>query len=93
MTPPYNYLLNTALYANGAQDPSFKYTLKPYPSDVIQKGMLKIDGQVMNYSASALAPKQTEPPFVITQLVVLVLFIGLTIVAAKRFRGAPIHTA
>src|ERR1700738_1734660 len=31
---------------------------------------------------SALAPKQTEPPFVITQLVVLVLFIGLTIVAA-----------
>jgi type VI secretion system protein ImpL len=46
-----------ALYANGAQDPSFKYTLKPYPSDVFQKGSLKIDGQVMNYSASALAPK------------------------------------
>jgi len=42
---------------------------------------------------SALAPRQTEPPFVITQLVVLVLFIGLTIVAAKRFRGEPIHTA
>jgi hypothetical protein len=42
---------------------------------------------------SALAPRQTEPPFVITQLVVLVLFIGLTIVAAKRFRGEPVHTA
>jgi hypothetical protein len=42
---------------------------------------------------SALAPRQTEPPFVIAQLVVLVLFIGLTIVAAKRFRGEPIHTA
>ncbi len=42
---------------------------------------------------SALAPRQTEPPFVITQLVVLVLFIGLTIVAAKRFRGEPIHAA
>jgi hypothetical protein len=42
---------------------------------------------------SALAPKQTEPPFVITQLVVLVLFIGLTIVAAKRFRCEPVHTA
>lgn len=42
---------------------------------------------------SALAPKQTEPPFVITQLAVLVLFIGLTIVAAKRFRGEPIPTA
>ena len=42
---------------------------------------------------SALAPKQTEPPFVITHLVVLVLFIGLTIVAAKRFADGPIHTA
>src|SRR5713101_5084695 len=42
---------------------------------------------------TALAPRQTEPPFVITQLVVLVLFIGLTIVAAKRSRGEPIHTA
>ena len=42
---------------------------------------------------SALAPRQTEPPFLITQLLVLVLFIGLTIVAAKRFRGEPIHTA
>jgi hypothetical protein len=42
---------------------------------------------------SALAPRQTEPPFVITQLAVLVLFIGLTIVAAKRFRGEPIPTA
>ena len=30
----------------------------------------------------AMAPKQTEPPFVITQLVVLALFIVLTIVAA-----------
>jgi type VI secretion system protein ImpL len=47
-----------ALYANNPQDPSFKYTLKPYPSDVFQSGTLKIDGQVMNYSASALTPKQ-----------------------------------
>jgi hypothetical protein len=42
---------------------------------------------------SVMAPKQTEPPFVITQLVVLALFIVLTILAAKRFRGEPIHTA
>ena len=42
---------------------------------------------------SALAPGQTEPPFVITQLAILVLFIGLTIVAAKRFRGEPLPTA
>lgn len=35
---------------------------------------------------SALAPKQTEPPFLITQLVVLLLFVGLTIASARRFR-------
>jgi hypothetical protein len=37
----------------------------------------------------ALAPHQTEPPFVVTQLVVLSLFVLLTIVAAKRFLHAP----
>jgi len=42
---------------------------------------------------SKLAPKQTEPPFVVTQLVVLVLFIVLTIAAAKRFRGEPVRMA
>lgn len=42
---------------------------------------------------AALAPKQTEPPFVVTQLVVLVLFIVLTIVAAKRLRDEPVRTA
>jgi hypothetical protein len=42
---------------------------------------------------SGMAPTQTEPPFVITQLVVLALFIVLTVVAAKRFRGEPIHRA
>ena len=33
----------------------------------------------------ALAPTQQEPPFLIAQLVVLLLFIGLTIGAVKRF--------
>jgi hypothetical protein len=42
---------------------------------------------------TALAPKQTEPPFVVAQLVVLVLFIVLTIAAAKRFRGEPVRMA
>ena len=36
----------------------------------------------------ALAPQQTEPPFLIAQVVVLALFVVLTGVAAKRFRGA-----
>jgi hypothetical protein len=41
----------------------------------------------------ALAPKQTEPPFLIAQLVVLVIFIVITILAAKRFRNEPIRAA
>jgi len=35
----------------------------------------------------ALAPTQKESPFAIAQLVVLVLFVVLTTMAAKRFRG------
>ena len=41
----------------------------------------------------ALAPKQTEPPFLVTQLAVLVIFIAITILAAKRFRNEPVHAA
>jgi hypothetical protein len=37
---------------------------------------------------TAMAPTQTEPPFKLTQLVVLALFIVLGIVAAIRFRPA-----
>jgi len=33
----------------------------------------------------ALAPTQKEPPFLVAQLVVLVVFVALTILAAKRF--------
>src|SRR6266508_1025019 len=39
----------------------------------------------------AMAPTQTEPPFKFTQLVVLVLFVLLGIVAAIRFRPEPIR--
>jgi len=35
----------------------------------------------------ALAPKQAEPPFVVTQVVVLVLFVVLGSLASMRFRG------
>jgi hypothetical protein len=37
----------------------------------------------------ALAPTQTEPPFQITQLVALILFVVLTIVGIIRFRIEP----
>lgn len=35
----------------------------------------------------ALAPIQKEPPFVVTQLVVLAIFIVLTVLAVKKFRA------
>jgi len=41
----------------------------------------------------ALAPTQKEPPFLVAQLIVLALFIGLTILAAKRFRLGSVRTA
>ena len=41
----------------------------------------------------ALAPKQTEPPFLVTQLVVLVLFVVIAIMAAKRFHDEPLRAA
>lgn len=40
----------------------------------------------------AMAPTQTEPPFKLTQLVVLGLFALLAIIAAIRFRPEPIRT-
>jgi len=35
----------------------------------------------------ALAPTQKEPPFAISQLIVLVLFVVLSVVAARKFRS------
>ena len=34
----------------------------------------------------AIAPTQKEPPFAIAQIAILVLFVGLTILAVRRFR-------
>ncbi len=42
---------------------------------------------------NAMAPKQSEPPFVLTQLGVLALFLVLAIVTAMRFRNEPVGTA
>ena len=41
----------------------------------------------------ALAPTQSEPPFAVTQLVVLALFVLLTIIAAITFRGEQLQRA
>jgi uncharacterized membrane protein SirB2 len=36
-----------------------------------------------------LAPTQSEPPFLVTQIVVLLLFIVLGVMAVRRFRPTP----
>jgi hypothetical protein len=41
----------------------------------------------------AMAPTQSEPPFVVTQLVALALFIVLAIFAARRFRSERVRAA
>jgi hypothetical protein len=41
----------------------------------------------------AMAPTQSEPPFKITQLVILLVFVALTIGAAIKFRNEPVRTA
>jgi len=41
----------------------------------------------------ALAPTQSEPPFVVTHLIVLTLFLVLAIIASRRFRIMPVTTA
>jgi hypothetical protein len=40
-----------------------------------------------------LAPTQSEPPFAVTQLVVLVVFVVLTLMAAVKFRGEQLRMA
>ena len=39
----------------------------------------------------ALAPTQQEPPFLVAQLAVLAVFVGLTVLAVKRFHAEPKH--
>ncbi|MGC2466200.1 MAG: hypothetical protein WA517_13465, partial [Candidatus Acidiferrum sp.] len=41
----------------------------------------------------ALAPKGTEPPFLISEVVVLALFIILAIAATIKFRPEPLHVS
>lgn len=41
----------------------------------------------------ALAPTQSEPPFQVTQLAVLIVFILLTIRATMKFHDEPLRTA
>ncbi len=42
---------------------------------------------------NAMAPTQSEPPFKVAQLSILVLFVVLTVLAAIRFRNEPVHAS
>ena len=64
--------------------------MDPRPSRHVFVGVVQAFQKVP--ALTALAPNQTELPFVVTQLVVLALFIALTIAAAKGFRGEPVRT-
>jgi hypothetical protein len=44
-------------------------------------------------SLKALAPTQTEPAFKITQLIVLLVFVVITVLATTKFRHAQLRTA
>lgn len=44
-------------------------------------------------SLKALAPTQTEPPFLVAQISTLLIFVLLTIAAAIRFRSANLRSA
>lgn len=41
----------------------------------------------------ALAPTQKEPPFLLAQLLVLVVYLGFTILAARKFHIEPVSVA
>jgi hypothetical protein len=40
-----------------------------------------------------LAPTQKEPPFLVAQLVVLLIFLSLTVLAAKKFQVEPVRVS
>ena len=49
---------------------------------LVAQGFLKVP------ALNALAPQGSEPPFLIAQIVVLAIFVGLIVLAVKRFRLA-----
>ncbi len=41
----------------------------------------------------AMAPTQSEPPFLVAQLICMAIFVVLGIFAAIKFRGESVHPA
>jgi type VI secretion system protein ImpL len=51
-----------ALYAGGSPDPRFTYTLKPVPTEGVQKASLNIDGQKLDWPGGPPVSKQFTWP-------------------------------
>ena len=64
----------------------------PRPEYVVSGFAFPADHLLPSHLAGmhGLAPQQTEAPFVVTQAAVLTLFVGLTVLAVRRFRGESI---
>ncbi len=60
---------------------------------IAASGAVAIAARYVFHLAGAWRRPQKEPPFLFAQLFVLALFIALTIVAAKRFRGETFRAA
>jgi glucose-6-phosphate-specific signal transduction histidine kinase len=54
---------------------------------LVVQGFLKVP------ALHAMAPTQSEPPFLIAQVVVLLLFVLLAVKAVRNFRGESVRTA
>ena len=54
---------------------------------LVFQGFLKVP------ALKALAPTQSEPPFLVAQLLVMAIFVLLTILAVKKFHVQPIRAA
>lgn len=55
--------------------------------------VLVVQGFMKVPALKSLAPTQSEPPFLVAQIVVLAIFIVLTILAVKKFHDQPVRTA
>src|SRR5262245_5801394 len=69
------------------------YVIATIASLYLNVFVLVVQSFVKVSALSALAPTQSEPPFAITQAVVLVIFILIALIAVVRFRPATIVRA
>ena len=55
--------------------------------------VLVVQGFMKVPALKSLAPTQSEPPFLVAQIIVLAIFIVLTVLAVKKFHDQPVRVA